>query len=640
MTRSRFSYALGLLALCLALLLFSAPTVRSSQRPVQANTPTATSTIPTTVIIDQVTNLLPGSGDPQTITPQSLLFITIDVYAPNVTDRPGQGPGIVCTAVYGQVPSFGTPPTTTSRVTMSYAIDAGTSDRYGATIGPLPEGLYDYTAECSGDGGTSWTRASSHGQLTVTSGQPTSTATPTVPPTASPSPTPSVTVPATPLPTATRGPGVTINRVGKLEPAGADPRSMDSSSTLYVSVDVLATSVTDKPGQGKGIICSLHFGQVSTFGGLWTNSDEVPMSYVSDAGDSDRYGTNLGPLPPGLYQFTAWCSGNGGFTKVWADTFGTGGPGRLTVYGSAQTPANTTPMPQPTSLPQPQDPCTNLLANGSFEFNYGWHRGATPRQPSYATGPSPVPDGMRTMRLGIDPNGSLADVASYSSIGQRVTIPPTTASATISFQYYPLSEATSGGQDRQELILLDPLRQNETIAILWRVTENDRTWKSINLSVDNYRGRTVVVYFNAQNDGDGLRTAMYLDDVRLFTCQLPPPSATVTSSPSPQVTVTPSPSLQPVPSQTVIFTPGPPGDIVTPGMTVVPFAGTMIAPVPTTTQAPTATATPARRQEIPERERPLISDILPDLGPWALLCLLGVIVLITIAILAQVFGSG
>lgn len=321
---------------------------------------------------------------------------------------------------------------------------------------------------------------------------------------------------ATPTPSPLPGPAITW--VGNLTPNGSSPQTLPAPAFLYGTVEVNAPPITAAPGQGPGITCGLQYGTVPFFGGPWSNLVTLAMAYVGDAGPSDRYGTSMGPLPAGLYQFDAWCSTNGGATKVWSTPTN---PGRLTVTGAAPTPTPTpvTPVPTPitpwpTSIPPN---CQNLIVNGGFEWDASWVLGPTTLMPYYTGAPNPVHSGARSMALGATlPNSP--NVASYSSAQQVVTIPATAQTAQLRFWYFPSSNAAPGGLSRQEVILLDPLAYGETIAVLWRVTENNNAWLSRQIDLTPYRGRTVSVYFNARNAGNGTRTSMFLDDVELLAC--------------------------------------------------------------------------------------------------------------------------
>ena len=185
-----------------------------------------------------------------------------------------------------------------------------------------------------------------------------------------------------------------------------------------------------------------------------------------------------------------------------------------------------TPTPWPAATPWPTAitpypvplNCIDILANGDFEWDGAWIVGGTPIVPFYTGAPNPVLSGNRSMALGAVMSSSTGNADSYSSIQQALTLPVTAQTARIRFWYYPNSNAAPGGLNRQELILLDPLNYNETIEVLWRVTENTNAWTVAEIDLARYLGRTVTVYFNARNAGDGTRTGMFLDQVQVLAC--------------------------------------------------------------------------------------------------------------------------
>ena len=75
---------------------------------------------------------------------------------------------------------------------------------------------------------------------------------------------------------------------------------------------------------------------------------------------------------------------------------------------------------------------------------------------------------------------------------------------------------TYSESDHQEAVFLKP--DATIIQKLWRVLSNDQRWVQHDIPVTEYAGRTLVVYFNAYNDGVGGHTGMYLDDVHLWAC--------------------------------------------------------------------------------------------------------------------------
>ncbi|MCB0199665.1 MAG: hypothetical protein KDI03_06285 [Anaerolineae bacterium] len=284
-----------------------------------------------------------------------------------------------------------------------------------------------------------------------------------------------------------------------------------------------------------------------------------------------------------------------------------------------------TPVPTPPGSPtlMPAN-CIDLIRNGGFEWDGDWQLGWDPLSPFYNSNAAFVVSGARSMAQGAVGQAPVTTPA-YSSIRQDVTLPAWATSAAITFWYYPMSNAAAGGLNRQELILLDPLAFDETVAILWQVTENGQQWiqhPSINL--DDYIGRTLSVYFNARNAGDGTWTGMYLDDVSLLACG---PAV---------VTLTPTAVVLPV------TVPANGGNTGTGGehIVVTPSAGeTVISVSPSTTTSgdvPIApTASHGETNDQPRSESPSFFDrlggnldttaVLIGLGVAAFLIVLGIV---------------
>ena len=265
-----------------------------------------------------------------------------------------------------------------------------------------------------------------------------------------------------------------------------------------------------------GLVAMLLFAASAILPPAYAKAPEFLSStavLVYDGFDTQAAWT-LGPitLPPQN-------DGLGGFTGTVVDTvMPTMGPGTplptTTTPTPTLSPVPTGVTPWPTGLPQD---CRNLIVNGGFEWSGAWTLGPTSLMPYYTGAPNPVHSGARSMAMGITPSNS-PNVASYSSAQQTVTIPAFAQTAQLRFWYYPVSNAAAGGLSRQEAILLDPWAFEETIAVLWRVTENTNAWTLNVIDLTPYRGRTVSVYFNARNAGNGTRTSMYLDDVEVLAC--------------------------------------------------------------------------------------------------------------------------
>ena len=418
-------------------------------------------------------------------------------------------------------------------------------------------------------------------------------------------------LPPTPTPTTTVAPVPTITWVGNLNPNGSNPQTAPAPASLFVSVEVNAPPATGAPGQAPGVTCGLQVASVQYFGGPWSNPVNLTMLYTGDAGPNDRYGVTIGPLSAGLFQYDAWCSTNGGVTKFWSTP---SNPGRLTVTGPGPTPVPTSVTPWPTSLPPN---CQNLIFNGGFESSDGWTLGPTALMPYYTGAPNPVHSGARSMAMGATlPN--VPAVASYSSVQQTITIPANAQTAQLRFWYYPISNAAAGGLSRQEVILLDPWAFDETVAVLWRVTENTNAWTSKVLDLTPYRGRTVSVYFNARNAGNGTRTSMFLDDVEALAC-----GGYLVAVPLPATLpgALPAATGQPLPIYPVAEQPGIALATLAPQATVLTV---------TTPRAVEVGSTPIPTivwEEPPRRERkPLLGNFKLSLNPATLALIIGLIV--------------
>src|SRR5690606_35889588 len=106
-------------------------------------------------------------------------------------------------------------------------------------------------------------------------------------------------------------------------------------------------------------------------------------------------------------------------------------------------------------------------------------------------------------------------------------IPAAAARATLTFWYYPGSEATTG--DYQRVMLLQP-GNFAVIKVLLKTLENTRAWQQATFDLTPYRGTSLVLYFEVYNDSTGNtgRTWMFVDDVSVQACAQQPPTATPT----------------------------------------------------------------------------------------------------------------
>ncbi len=207
--------------------------------------------------------------------------------------------------------------------------------------------------------------------------------------------------------------------------------------------------------------------------------------------------------------------------------------------------------------------CEERLVNGGFETDAAWGFPNTPYPAGYNI---ILPhSGHRDLRAGIIDD---ADVRSYSSARQTLTLPTGLSNATLSLWWRPLSEesgvtlaaadlqaiadgrapANALDDDAQYILLLD--QQGSPLRTLAWERSNAAIWQTLSFDLSAYAGRTVQLHIGVFNDGDGKKTALYADDVSLVVCwpAAPTPRAylpmllrTFSHPPTPTPTPTPVP---------------------------------------------------------------------------------------------------
>jgi photosystem II stability/assembly factor-like uncharacterized protein len=229
--------------------------------------------------------------------------------------------------------------------------------------------------------------------------------------------------------------------------------------------------------------------------------------------------------------------------------------------------------------------CEERLADGGFEIGTAWTLPVTAYPAGYST--ATVRSGMQSLRAGIVEG---ADRFSYSSAAQTVTLPPGVTTATLELWWYPLSEegalqqraaeaisaasiaelesptAPAAG-DRQYVLVLDS--QGTILEQLLWTRSNAASWQKLSFDLSAYAGQTIRIHMGVFNNGDGQRTAMFVDDVSLVVCTSAPQwriylplilkESVETPIPTPTVTPTPTPTpvtLQPRWLRSLVVEPG------------------------------------------------------------------------------------
>ncbi len=211
------------------------------------------------------------------------------------------------------------------------------------------------------------------------------------------------------------------------------------------------------------------------------------------------------------------------------------------VVSSLLTLATPSPAASPGGTPEP---CREGLQDPGFETGEGWEFPATVVQVGSQYVTSQVHGGQRALRLGATEG---TDVFSYSSAEQSVSIPADVAAARLSFWIYPVS--SDEADDLQYVLVLD--ENGDFQQLMWELT-NASGWQRREVSLDAYRGQRVTVRFGVKNDGDGARTAMYVDDVSLALCAgaTPTPGSTLASTATFAPGTTPALGASPTPQST------------------------------------------------------------------------------------------
>lgn len=226
--------------------------------------------------------------------------------------------------------------------------------------------------------------------------------------------------------------------------------------------------------------------------------------------------------------------------------------------------------------------CSELLVNGGFEVvGMGWSSAVQGLPPEYAERyvTDVVYSGSRAMRLGYleAPNLELRN-----GIRQTVLLPVSASTIVLGFRYRPVHEANPGN-DIQYADIIDPVTDIR-ITRLWAQLANQGNWSFLQYDLTSLAGRTVQIEFGVQNDGQGGRTALFLDEVSLLACDGggPVTPGPATATPTPQIilispTPTPATPLSPVPSATAS---------PSPSVTATPLSPATATPLPSPTPVP------------------------------------------------------
>ena len=165
---------------------------------------------------------------------------------------------------------------------------------------------------------------------------------------------------------------------------------------------------------------------------------------------------------------------------------------------------------------------------------------------------APVHEGAFAMRLGI---ATGSNTAAYSTAYQSLALPANAEQIVLTYWERPSTTGDSG--DFRDAILFRP---NFTVlrTLDHQVGAGNDQWSQRSFDVSDLAGQSVVLYFNAYNNGSGATLVNYLDDISVQSCD-----STATATPTVTPVATATPTLMATPTQlatatsTVTSTPAP-----------------------------------------------------------------------------------
>lgn len=190
-------------------------------------------------------------------------------------------------------------------------------------------------------------------------------------------------------------------------------------------------------------------------------------------------------------------------------------PSRTATGAPTATPTlpPSTPTPTRSQTPEPTATagCVDHISGGDFETDDPAWTSPSSCQPVYSS--DLAHSGQRSLRAGIDPGNP---GTCYSTVYQLVDVPAGPGTVTLSFSFLATSDDTSG--DRHYALLQS--EAGTTLYTFFNRYRNENEWLTVTgFPLDEYKGQRLRVSFGAYNDGDGLTSRLYIDDVSLLHCQ-------------------------------------------------------------------------------------------------------------------------
>ena len=145
-----------------------------------------------------------------------------------------------------------------------------------------------------------------------------------------------------------------------------------------------------------------------------------------------------------------------------------------------------------------------LPANGGFEFDGGWAINPTPYPAAYST--VLVHGGLRAMQTGIPLTAG--DVYAYSSVSQTLMLPAVGAGQNLVLSLWRYSMS----QDSNDQFYVSLWGAGD---VMPRASAPSNQWERLSADVTAYAGQRITLVLGTYNDGDGLKSVAYYDDVAI-----------------------------------------------------------------------------------------------------------------------------
>ncbi|MCL5996773.1 MAG: hypothetical protein M1546_12060 [Chloroflexi bacterium] len=150
--------------------------------------------------------------------------------------------------------------------------------------------------------------------------------------------------------------------------------------------------------------------------------------------------------------------------------------------------------------------CADPIVNGGFEQDGGWEINPTPYPATYTL--SSAHGGIRAMQTGIALDASDPPTLTFSSISQTLQLP---AGTSLSLQLWCAAQT----QDTDDLFYVRLWDQYGTLHTLAETFTAVPGWQSLSFDLTPYAGQPITLLLGTRNDGDGLRSVAYYDDIVL-----------------------------------------------------------------------------------------------------------------------------